>query len=114
MRQEQFLKACNFVDFGQNIDISPLQHPKIPKTFFIHLLIRALSLFLARRRAAAKRKKLKNLGKSKSTDTEEEDADDDCGDDGELNDAISRIGGSTVGLLVDKLVTNSLYLMVIS
>lgn len=38
----------------------------------------------ARRRAAAKRKKLKNLGKSKSTDTEEEDADDDCGDDGEL------------------------------
>lgn len=40
----------------------------------------------ARRRAAAKRKKLKNLGKSKSTDTEEEDADDDCGDDGELQD----------------------------
>lgn len=42
--------------------------------------------FTARRRAAAKRKKLKNLGKSKSTDTEEEDADDDCGDDGELKD----------------------------
>lgn len=39
---------------------------------------------LARRRAAAKRKKLKSLGKSKSTDTEEEDADEDCGDDGEL------------------------------
>ncbi|XP_052566643.1 voltage-dependent calcium channel type A subunit alpha-1 isoform X3 [Culex pipiens pallens] len=35
----------------------------------------------ARRRAAAKRKKLKNLGKSKSTDTEEDDADEDCGDD---------------------------------
>lgn len=30
----------------------------------------------ARRRAAAKRKKLKNLGKSKSTDTEEEEQDD--------------------------------------
>lgn len=41
------------------------------------------SSFLARRRAAAKRKKLKSLGKSKSTDTEEEDADEDCGDDGE-------------------------------
>lgn len=39
---------------------------------------------LARRRVAAKRKKLKNLGKSKSTDTEDEDADDDCGDEGEL------------------------------
>lgn len=39
-------------------------------------------LFVARRRAAAKRKKLKNLGKSKSTDTEEEDCDDDCADDG--------------------------------
>lgn len=43
-----------------------------------------LQFILARRRAAAKRKKLKNLGKSKSTDTEEEDADEDCGDDGEL------------------------------
>lgn len=42
-------------------------------------------LSTARRRAAAKRKKLKNLGKSKSTDTEEEDAEDDCGDDGELD-----------------------------
>lgn len=71
-------------------------------------------LFLARRRAAAKRKKLKNLGKSKSTDTEEEDADDDCGDDGELNDAILRIGGPEVGSLVYRLVTNSLHLMVIS
>lgn len=38
--------------------------------------------YTARRRAAAKRKKLKNLGKSKSTDTEEEDCDDDCADDG--------------------------------
>lgn len=37
----------------------------------------------ARRRVAAKRKKLKNLGKSKSTDTEDEDADEDCGDEGE-------------------------------
>lgn len=33
---------------------------------------------------AAKRKKLKNLGKSKSTDTEDEDADEDCGDEGEF------------------------------
>lgn len=40
--------------------------------------------FAARRRAAAKRKKLKNLGKSKSTDTEEEDAEDDCADDGKF------------------------------
>ena len=32
-------------------------------------------LISARRKAAAKRKKLKNLGKSKSTDTEEEDND---------------------------------------
>lgn len=39
----------------------------------------------ARRRAAAKRKKLKNLGKSKSTDTEEEEADEDCGDDGKFD-----------------------------
>lgn len=88
--------------------------PEMPKTFRIHPLIRAIWLFLARRRAAAKRKKLKNLGKSKSTDTEEEDADDDCGDDGELNDATPRIGGSKVGLLVDRLAKNSLHLMVIS
>lgn len=114
MRRKQFLAACNFTDFGWNIDVSPLRHPKIPKTFRIHPLIRAIRLFLARRRAAAKRKKLKNLGKSKSTDTEEEDADDDCGDDGELNDAIPRIGGSEVGLLVDRLAKNSLHLMVIS
>lgn len=53
----------------------------------------------ARRRAAAKRKKLKNLGKSKSTDTEEEDADDDCGDDGELK----RLGDKLIGLLVTRL-----------
>lgn len=39
---------------------------------------------IARRRAAAKRKKLKNLGKSKSTDTEEEEAEDDCADDGKF------------------------------
>lgn len=52
--------------------------------FTIRRIIKLFSIFLARRRAAAKRKKLKNLGKSKSTDTEEEDADDDCGDDGEL------------------------------
>ncbi|XP_055380450.1 voltage-dependent calcium channel type A subunit alpha-1 isoform X7 [Condylostylus longicornis] len=38
----------------------------------------------ARRRNAAKRKKLKSLGKSKSTDTEEEEAEDDYGDDGFL------------------------------
>lgn len=42
-------------------------------------------IFKARRRVAAKRKKLKNLGKSKSTDTEDEDADEDCGDEGELH-----------------------------
>lgn len=40
------------------------------------------NILTARRRAAAKRKKLKNLGKSKSTDTEEEDPDEDCADDG--------------------------------
>ncbi|XP_067640083.1 voltage-dependent calcium channel type A subunit alpha-1 isoform X5 [Eurosta solidaginis] len=38
----------------------------------------------ARRRNAAKRKKLKSLGKSKSTDTEEEEGDEDYGDDGYL------------------------------
>jgi len=37
----------------------------------------------ARRRAAAKKRKLKNLGKSKSTDTEEEEGED-GEDDGEL------------------------------
>lgn len=50
------------------------------KNVYIHFRF----VILARRRAAAKRKKLKNLGKSKSTDTEEEDAEDDCGDDGKL------------------------------
>lgn len=45
----------------------------------------------ARRRVAAKRKKLKNLGKSKSTDTEDEDADDDCGEDGESKEKINAI-----------------------
>lgn len=57
-------------------------------------------IFLARRRAAAKRKKLKNLGKSKSTDTEEEDADDDCGDDGELTRilAMTWIGELTISV----------------
>lgn len=39
---------------------------------------------LARRRNAAKRKKLKSLGKSKSTDTEEEEGEEDYGDDGML------------------------------
>lgn len=39
-------------------------------------------LVVARRRNAAKRKKLKSLGKSKSTDTEEEEAEEDYGDDG--------------------------------
>lgn len=38
--------------------------------------------FTARRRNAAKRKKLKSLGKSKSTDTEEEEGEEDYGDDG--------------------------------
>lgn len=52
---------------------------------------------VARRRAAAKRKKLKNLGKSKSTDTEEEDADEDCGDDGEF--MISHDSNNYVPLL---------------
>lgn len=41
-----------------------------------------ITTITARRRVAAKRKKLKNLGKSKSTDTEDEDADEDCGDEG--------------------------------
>lgn len=47
--------------------------------------------FPARRRAAAKRKKLKNLGKSKSTDTEEEDGEDDA-DDGESYFTLFLIG----------------------
>lgn len=38
--------------------------------------------FIARRKAAAKRNKLKNLGKSKSTDTEDEDASEECTEDG--------------------------------
>jgi len=42
-----------------------------------------LSFCAARRRAAAKKRKLKNLGKSKSTDTEEEEGED-GEDDGEL------------------------------
>ena len=45
-------------------------------------------LVTARRKAAAKRKKLKNLGKSKSTDTEEEE--DDGEEDGKLHDSQSR------------------------
>lgn len=49
-----------------------------------------LIIFTARRRVAAKRKKLKNLGKSKSTDTEDEDADEDCGDEGELDSILSH------------------------
>lgn len=43
----------------------------------------SISFFVARRRVAAKRKKMKHMGKSKSTDTEDEDADEDCGDEGE-------------------------------
>lgn len=52
--------------------------------FKIYILIKQTFYrsVIARRRAAAKRKKLKNLGKSKSTDTEEEEGDDDCVDDG--------------------------------
>lgn len=41
-----------------------------------------LKTFTARRKAAAKRNKLKNLGKSKSTDTEDEDASEECTEDG--------------------------------
>ncbi|KAL5275646.1 cac family protein [Megaselia abdita] len=50
----------------------------------------------ARRRNAAKRKKLKSLGKSKSTDTEEEEAEEDCGDDGFLKSK-SKSQGSCSG-----------------
>lgn len=41
-----------------------------------------LNTLIARRKAAAKRNKLKNLGKSKSTDTEDEDASEECTEDG--------------------------------
>ncbi|EAA44910.4 AGAP002578-PA [Anopheles gambiae str. PEST] len=51
-----------------------------------------LHIMEARRRAAAKRKKLKNLGKSKSTDTEEDDPDEDCGDDGYLKAKVKTQG----------------------
>lgn len=44
--------------------------------------IKNLKTFIARRKAAAKRNKLKNLGKSKSTDTEDEDASEECTEDG--------------------------------
>ncbi|XP_059224077.1 voltage-dependent calcium channel type A subunit alpha-1 isoform X10 [Stomoxys calcitrans] len=50
----------------------------------------------ARRRNAAKRKKLKSLGKSKSTDTEEEEGEEDYGDDGYLKTR-SKPQGSCVG-----------------
>ncbi|XP_051864677.1 voltage-dependent calcium channel type A subunit alpha-1 isoform X9 [Drosophila albomicans] len=50
----------------------------------------------ARRRNAAKRKKLKSLGKSKSTDTEEEEAEEDYGDDGYLKTR-SKPQGSCTG-----------------
>lgn len=43
------------------------------------------NIYIAARRRAAAKKKLKNLGKSKSTDTEEEEQDEDCGDDGQYN-----------------------------
>lgn len=58
---------------------------------------------LARRRAAAKRKKLKNLGKSKSTDTEEEEADEDYGDDGELKQIMRMTFRLRIGWLVTRL-----------
>lgn len=56
------------------------------KINFIHSFVCMFFIYFvsARRRVAAKRKKLKNLGKSKSTDTEDEDGDDDCGEDGNL------------------------------
>ncbi|KNC23583.1 Voltage-dependent calcium channel type A subunit alpha-1, partial [Lucilia cuprina] len=50
----------------------------------------------ARRRNAAKRKKLKSLGKSKSTDTEEEEGEEDYGDDGYLKTR-SKPQGSCTG-----------------
>ncbi|XP_050331195.1 voltage-dependent calcium channel type A subunit alpha-1 isoform X18 [Bactrocera neohumeralis] len=49
----------------------------------------------ARRRNAAKRKKLKSLGKSKSTDTEEEDGEEDYGDDGYLKSRPKPQGSCT-------------------
>lgn len=62
-------------------------------SFFVHT---------ARRRAAAKRKKLRNLGKSKSTDTEEDDPDDDCGDDGELLFVFWDCSGLGMNLRVER------------
>ncbi|XP_031638626.1 voltage-dependent calcium channel type A subunit alpha-1 isoform X5 [Contarinia nasturtii] len=56
----------------------------------------------ARRRVAAKRKKLKNLGKSKSTDTEDEDADDDCGDEGYLKPKVPNQGSCKSFWLAEK------------
>ncbi|KAL9886451.1 calcium voltage-gated channel subunit cacophony isoform 21-T21 [Glossina fuscipes fuscipes] len=50
----------------------------------------------ARKRNAAKSKKLKSLGKSKSTDTEEEEAEEDYGDDGYLKTR-SKPQGSCAG-----------------
>ncbi|XP_053950332.1 voltage-dependent calcium channel type A subunit alpha-1 isoform X12 [Anastrepha ludens] len=49
----------------------------------------------ARRRNAAKRKKLKSLGKSKSTDTEEEEGEEDYGDDGYLKSRPKPQGSCT-------------------
>ncbi|KAJ6638739.1 Voltage-dependent calcium channel type A subunit alpha-1, partial [Pseudolycoriella hygida] len=46
----------------------------------------------ARRKAAAKRNKLKNLGKSKSTDTEDEDASEECAEDGFLISKVKSLG----------------------
>lgn len=97
MRRKYFLMHAILQILYKTLKFPDSSTPKIPKTFFIHPLIHALWLFLARRRAAAKRKKLKNLGKSKSTDTEEEDADDDCGDDGELNDENRWIQSRFIG-----------------
>lgn len=50
--------------------------------FFFNLSNFVRFSLAARRRNAAKRKKLKSLGKSKSTDTEEEEGEEDYGDDG--------------------------------
>lgn len=52
------------------------------KTLSLFNIFSILNTFLARKRNAAKSKKLKSLGKSKSTDTEEEEAEEDYGDDG--------------------------------
>lgn len=76
--------------FNQNIFIYFFK--SIP--FFHHPVVTYLT---ARRRAAAKRKKLKNLGKSKSTDTEEEAEEEE--DDGEGECADDDISGLSLYFL---------------